>query len=64
MNKSLKNLISVIGVILIIILIIKMKSIFIFIMMAVIFSFIGRPIMNKLSEIKIFKNIFLIVFPL
>tara|TARA_B100001750_G_C15513100_1_gene605051 strand:- start:2106 stop:3185 length:1080 start_codon:yes stop_codon:yes gene_type:complete len=56
MNKDIKNFISIAGVVLIILLIIKMKSIVIYFIIGAIISFIGRPVMNKLSDLKIFKK--------
>ena len=56
MNENLKNLISITGIVLIVLLLIKIKSILVYFVIGAIISFIGRPIMNKLSNFKLFKK--------
>ena len=56
MNENLKNFISIAGIILIVLLLIKIKSILVYFIIGAIMSFIGRPIMNKLSNFRFFKK--------
>ena len=56
MNENIKNFISIAGIILIILLLIKIKSILVYFIIGAIISFIGRPIMNKLSNFRLFKK--------